>query len=375
MTIRITQYQSPPGTAGWEDIQFLGGDMFVPTFFEGDMLKTTTRKIVLDGGGFTGLKAVLLGDFTFSGDEVFGQIDRIKFSYEDRVFQDWRNVNWDIDDVGAAIDRFDAGDATAIQDFVLDNDFQFTLAKGHSGHLMTTDGDDTIVAQRLSDPDTLNLIQSFGGADVMNLRKMKVDTYIDSGAGGDQIDAGSGSDQIRSGAGNDVIRGGRGGDNIDGQGGRDKIYGEGGADPYLTGGRGNDKIWGGRGDDSIGDIWGQNKMYGGAGNDEISGKGLLNGGTGDDRLTGDVRNGDVFDFRLGSAKGFGDDKVSGNFSLSTKKIDKDEIWFDEGVEVTLRQLPRSGDVLLTADLDGVEIGTVRFDYETVRDIEDALVFL
>ena len=51
------------------------------------------------------------------------------------------------------------------------------------------------------------------------------------------------------------------------------------------------------------------------------------------------------------------------------------IRFDEGIEVTLTLLKRSGDVLLTAEMDGVEIGTVRFDLKTVQDVEDALVFL
>ena len=39
----------------------------------------------------------------------------------------------------------------------------------------------------------------------------------------------------------------------------------------------------------------------------------------------------------------------------------DEIRFDDGGKVTAGQLKRPGSILLTAELGGVRIGTVRFD--------------
>ena len=57
-------------------------------------------------------------------------------------------------------------------------------------------------------------------------------------------------EQINGGPGGDVIRGARGWDVFDGGAGDDRLYGRGG-DDQLTGGRGRDRLGGGGGDDSL----------------------------------------------------------------------------------------------------------------------------
>jgi len=380
MSIRIVQYQSPPGTASFGEPQFFGGDALQPVVAgDGGILKSTATRLVLDGGSFSGLKATLFGDFNYFGGAISGHVNRIKFFYDygegSVPFQDWRKVNWDVEEVTAVIDGFEDGDETAFDDFLAGFDYTFVIHKNHYGHVMTTDGDDTVVAQNVSGADAVHFIMTFGGDDTLNLKRMKADTYIETGTGKDVVRGGSGDDQIRSAAGRDVIKGGGGRDNIDGQAGRDKIYGQGGDDTYLSGGARNDKIWGGAGNDEINDTKGYNKLFGQAGDDMISGKGHFKGGTGDDTLLGHHKSADIFDFRLGKSDSFGDDKVFGTFSRLTKGIKIDEIWLDEGVDVSLVGLPRSGDVLLTAERDEVEVGTVRFDFASVGEIENALVYL
>ena len=381
MTINIVQFQLPPGGASFGAPQFFGGDVLEPILAgDGDILRAGPRKLVIDGGSFAGLKAKFFGNFTYDGDEVFGHINRMKFFYDfgdgPEPFQVWRKVDWAVADVTEAIERFDAGEPDAIDIFVAEHDYRFVIHKTHFGPLMTTDQDDVVFSQSLREGAGVDYVFTFEGDDRVNLRKMGPEngTYIDTGRGHDTVFAGAGDDQIRSFAGRDVLKGGRGSDNIDGMFGRDKIFGQGGNDSYLSGGLHNDRIFGGRGNDEIRDDFGFNRMFGGPGDDNISGNGLLRGGPGDDTLGGLAwRKTDIFDFRLGKTKSFGDDKVNGNFSFSSKRVDTDEIWFDAGVDVTLQKVRNN--VLLTAELDGKEIGTVRFNFEDVSNISDALVFI
>ena len=274
MSIRIVQYQSPPGTASFGEPQFFGGDALQPVVAgDGGILKSTATRLVLDGGSFSGLKATLFGDFNYFGGAISGHVNRIKFFYDygegSVPFQDWRKVNWDVEEVTAVIDGFEDGDETAFDDFLAGFDYTFVIHKNHYGHVMTTDGDDTVVAQNVSGADAVHFIMTFGGDDTLNLKRMKADTYIETGTGKDVVRGGSGDDQIRSAAGRDVIKGGGGRDNIDGQAGRDKIYGQGGDDTYLSGGARNDKIWGGAGNDEIKGGLGADLLFGGVGSDSF----------------------------------------------------------------------------------------------------------
>jgi len=406
MTIRIVQYAQPPGTAEFRNPQFFGGDSLEPILVGDGGLTSSSTKLEIDGGSFFGLRAELFGNFTFLGQEISGQVDRVKFFYNDQLFHAWFNVKWDVDDVEEAIEKFDDGQRDAIDIFAAAFDYKFVLHKTHptDNHLMTTDDDDTVQAQAMNPGAGVSYVFTFEGDDTVNLKRMHTDTYIDSGKGNDTVQAGSGNDQIRSFGGRDVLKGGRGDDNIDGQAGRDRVYGQGGDDSYLTGGRHNDRVFGGRGNDSISDSKGFNRMFGQGGDDTISGRGLLNGGVGndtlnafggsnrfvggrgDDKMMAASQETDVFDFRLGKAKDFGNDRVTGyNFEFDTKWSDLDELWFDKGVDVEVRHLKKRGIVELTAELDGAEIGTVKFGtkgmidsfmaHSLIAGIEDQITFL
>ncbi len=88
-----------------------------------------------------------------------------------------------------------------------------------------------------------------------------------------------------------TINGTENNDNITGSASHDVIYGGGGDDtinatpPGVTEAIG-DEIHGGDGNDSIYAGYGINEIYGDAGNDSISGIGILNGGAGDDTING-----------------------------------------------------------------------------------------
>jgi Ca2+-binding RTX toxin-like protein len=101
-------------------------------------------------------------------------------------------------------------------------------------------------------------------------------TYIDAGAGDDQITGSFVKDTIHGSYGEDTIYGLNGNDSLSGDSGNDTIYGGAGAD-VLRGGSGNDSLYGEAGKD---------KLYGDSGNDYLSGgldKDKLDGGTGKNR--------------------------------------------------------------------------------------------
>ncbi|GLS27691.1 choice-of-anchor Q domain-containing protein [Marinibactrum halimedae] len=82
-----------------------------------------------------------------------------------------------------------------------------------------------------------------------------------------------------------ILRGASGDDNIYGGDGRDMIYGGEGHDE-LHGEEGDDHLQGGGGNDLLVDYQGTNILSGGNGDDEIYGKGELNGEAGSDVLIG-----------------------------------------------------------------------------------------
>lgn len=113
-------------------------------------------------------------------------------------------------------------------------------------------------------------------------------TYMDGGAGNDNLTGGSANDTLTGGAGKNTLSGGAGADRINGSGGRDFIYGQegddrmygNGGDDYIDGGGGVDRAWGGAGNDVL---------IGGSSNDKLYGeadKDTLFGGNGNDWLDG-----------------------------------------------------------------------------------------
>jgi serralysin len=160
-------------------------------------------------------------------------------------------------------------------------------------YLNGTSGDDSIVGGLGND-------QLFGGDGNDTLNGGSGSDVIWGGNGNDLIDSGLGDDQISTGGGSDVVNGGDGNDwvncvlNADGSIGYYTYSGsatiDGGAgDDYLTGTTGDDVVIGGLGDDHLSGHDGNDSLDGGLGDDNISGwagNDTLIGGAGNDDLSG-----------------------------------------------------------------------------------------
>ncbi len=136
-------------------------------------------------------------------------------------------------------------------------------------------------------------IEGTGGDDTL-LGTLNDDTL--SGLGGnDRIEANLGSDLLSGGDGNDTLLGQAGTDILAGDAGDDEVKG-GKGDDFLFGGVGDDRLIGGPGDDLVSDEEGADYLRGDQGDDVLfSVDGLdapgmadtVEGGIGNDRLTGD----------------------------------------------------------------------------------------
>ncbi len=93
----------------------------------------------------------------------------------------------------------------------------------------------------------------------------------------------AGNDIIRSGEGSDCIVGGDGDDTIEAGPGDDVILGENGSD-IINSGEGKDLVYGGAGDDAVRSDWAT--IYLEEGNDSAVAGGTIQGGPGDDNITG-----------------------------------------------------------------------------------------
>jgi len=144
------------------------------------------------------------------------------------------------------------------------------------------------------------------GGDIVNFEQLRLSvsngtgtSTIRGGEADDAIFSGYGDDLIEGRGGNDDLRGGAGADRIDGGDGDDLIIGNGGIGPggadTLNGGEGNDlinaddqvggRLDGGAGDDNLTGYSGNDTLIGGSGNDVLYGGGgadSMAGGTGDD---------------------------------------------------------------------------------------------
>ncbi|TAD90842.1 MAG: calcium-binding protein [Alphaproteobacteria bacterium] len=151
------------------------------------------------------------------------------------------------------------------------------------------------------------------------------------GAGDDTITGSTDADRLFLGTGNDSFSGLAGADLAIGEGGSDTLDGGSGADTlfggtassWLSGGDDADTLVGGGGDDtllggSVGDTT-ANLIFGGAGNDSITGAGVLVGGTGNDTVTGDAGSDTLFGVSGANQLfgGDGDDVVRGGSDADT----------------------------------------------------------
>jgi len=106
-------------------------------------------------------------------------------------------------------------------------------------------------------------------------------SYVDAGAGDDNVTGSEQADVIVGGAGDDVIDGLGGNDWLHGGEGNDTIDG-GAGDDFVVGGYDNDILSGGDNDDAVHGSYGDDVIYGNAGQD------FLHGGHGDDVLHGNA---------------------------------------------------------------------------------------
>ncbi|MDX2473579.1 MAG: calcium-binding protein [Candidatus Krumholzibacteria bacterium] len=279
-------------------------------------------------------------------------------------------------------------------------------SKGHDGNdtLFGQDGNDRLEGDTGDD-------RHFGGNGNDWIYDIWGKNVLSGGAGNDSMD---GIGTLSGGAGNDsmdgigTLSGGAGNDYMDGIGtlsggaGNDQVYGIG----TLSGSRGDDVVYGlgrlmgGPGNDVVSiskrfkfpdkkEI--ENVLDGGAGNDVLSASSYrgftatLRGGKGDDTFVSSNFNGvDTIDFNLNGDRSFGNDRFKDANSLFDSF--EDVLVFDAGVEIELDHLRKRDAILITATLDGREIGTItmgwekdrhfyRYDFkEWVEGIDDILVF-
>lgn len=134
--------------------------------------------------------------------------------------------------------------------------------------------------ETIADIDAAVVQRVLGTSATDNLVGLATNDWLSGGGGNDQITGNAGSDLLYGGAGNDFLSGGVG---------RDILFGEAG-DDQLDGGGDDDLLFAGSGTDTL---------LGGAGSDQLDGNGqsILNGGSGNDRITAKL--GDTIVYNLG----------------------------------------------------------------------------
>jgi uncharacterized membrane protein YgcG len=197
--------------------------------------------------------------------------------------------------------------------------------------IVGTADDDLIEGTRQND-----LIWGLGGNDI-----------IRSGEGSDCIVGGDGDDTIEAGSGDDVILGENGSDIINSGEGEDFVYGQAG-DDSITNPSGQDVIWAGTGNDTVRSDWAT--IYLEEGNDTAVASGTIQGGLGDDTITGGGGNdtiqggpgNDIINGGNGNDTidgGPGNDQIAGGWGVDTINAgDGDDVIFiwwgaSRGVEV------------------------------------------
>ncbi|WP_159588743.1 calcium-binding protein [Hydrogenophaga sp. BPS33] len=169
-----------------------------------------------------------------------------------------------------------------------------------------------------------------GSAVPAQVRDMGLGLFF--GTAGDEMFTGT--------SGDDTVYGEAGHDTINAEGGSDVVFGGAGNDS-INGAGGNDWIDGGDGNDAITDTLGVNTLRGGAGNDVLHGRGMFEGGQGDDALSAsDSWSADTYIFNLGD----GHDTItewSVNQSIGYAGYE-DTLQFGAGITAADVQLRRVG---------------------------------
>ncbi|PLX38123.1 MAG: hypothetical protein C0606_07780 [Hyphomicrobiales bacterium] len=160
------------------------------------------------------------------------------------------NINIKAGALKSAVDAENNGNATAIEKFFLNKDWNY---------IGTNANDIATASTRVGDGYKFNP----RGNDIFDLR-----------GGNDRLFAGDGNDVVKGGNGNDIIWGGNG---------RDKLFGGAGSDT-LKGGAANDVLRGDTGNDIL---------FGQAGNDRF----IFDDGFGKDKIVGFKPGQDVIDLR------------------------------------------------------------------------------
>jgi Ca2+-binding RTX toxin-like protein len=217
---------------------------------------------------------------------------------------------------GAGADEVNGGNGA---DTVIEDAAMIDTVSGGPGP-----GDDTLTYANEPGPVTVTL----GGA---VFDKATTFEHLVGTAAGDTLTGDSQDQVIDGGQGNDVLDGGGGADTLNGGDGKDELHGDGG-NAHLNGNGGDDTIFG---DSTPGDeVDGGDDFdiltyagvsanvvvnLGGGGDDSAANVEQVNGGNGDDKLTGDVHN----QFLYGGSGndelrgGGGDDRLDGETNDDT----------------------------------------------------------
>jgi Ca2+-binding RTX toxin-like protein len=206
---------------------------------------------------------------------------------------------------------------------------QFFSGDANNNNLTGTIDSDIILG--LSGNDTLH-----GGNGADRLDGGENNDFLYGDNGNDELRGENGNDKLYGGFGYDHLDGGQGNDYLDagatgiggnvlydeslvGGAGNDTLYGGVGND-YLEGGTEDDIIHGGAGNDSItGSLASNGAFYGETGNDNIYGRGILDGGDGNDTVGGKgiIHGGNGNDYIIGEGSVFGgngNDYIIGSFN-------------------------------------------------------------
>lgn len=213
--------------------------------------------------------------------------------------------------------------------------------------------DDFILAGQAGD-GTGNTLTGTAAAE--SLHAHEGDDTVTGGAGRDLIDGGADDDSLAGGSEADTVTGGLGNDSIAGDGGADLLGGFAGNDT-INGGTENDTIGGYEGDDQLLGDNGNDSLAGHDGNDTLTGgegNDILMGGAGDDVLHADAG----IDLLVGGLGfdnfvmdgGGGQDRISG-FSRVEDVIDVSLFGFADLAALKLAAVDTRAGLLITLDLD------------------------
>ena len=153
------------------------------------------------------------------------------------------------------------------------------LGRNSRGDTILNASDGDIVFHKFDDAWDIETVDGGGHAIVGNASNNQFDFKETQLVNVSYVDGGAGEDEIKGGAGDETFRGGADKDKLEGKEGNDSLFGDAGTDE-LKGGKGDDFLHGGADADKLNGEEGNDILIGGTGNDE------LDGNKGDDILIG-----------------------------------------------------------------------------------------